>query len=47
MKANVELVWTFILDYTKNWGIRRHSHDYLQMCYCPHSEYGWTDSMEL
>ena len=34
MKANVELVWTFILDYTKNWGIRRHSHDYLQMCYC-------------
>jgi len=32
--ANVEIVWTFMLDYTKGWGVRRHSHDYFQMYYC-------------
>jgi len=32
--ANVKIVWTFMLDYTKGWGVRRHSHDYFQMYYC-------------
>lgn len=34
MRSDIELVWTFMLDYTKNWGISRHNHDYFQMCFC-------------
>lgn len=29
-----EVIWTFVLDYTRGWGVRRHSHDYFQMYYC-------------
>lgn len=35
---NVKIVWTFMLDYTKGWGVRRHQHDYLQMYYCMSGE---------
>ena len=38
MTSNIELVWTFMLDYTKGWGVRRHSHDYFQMYYCLEGE---------
>ena len=34
MHGKVELVWVFIVDYAKGWGVRRHSHDYFQMYYC-------------
>ena len=34
MIADIELVWTFMLDYTRGWGVRRHDHDYFQMYYC-------------
>lgn len=34
LHQNVEVIWTFMLDYTKGWGVRRHSHDYLQMYFC-------------
>ena len=34
MYGNVDLVWVFVVDYTKGWGIREHSHDYFQMYYC-------------
>lgn len=30
----VEIIWTFMVDYTKRWGVRRHSHDYYQLYYC-------------
>ena len=29
-----EVLWTFMLDYTKGWGVRLHQHDFLQMYYC-------------
>ena len=38
MTSNIELVWTFMLDYTRGWGVRRHSHDYFQMYYCLEGE---------
>ena len=31
--TNVDVFWIFMLDYAKNWGIRRHSHDYYQLYY--------------
>ncbi len=34
MENSVQVIWTFILDYTKGWGVRRHHHDYFQMYYC-------------
>lgn len=34
MHALSEVLWTFILDYTKGWGIRLHQHDYFQIHYC-------------
>ena len=34
MHIYVDVVWAFVLDYTKGWGVRRHSHDYFQMYYC-------------
>lgn len=34
MTANIQLVWTFMLDYTRGWGVRRHDHDYFQMYFC-------------
>lgn len=34
MERKIELIWTFMLDYTKGWGVRRHDHDYFQMYYC-------------
>lgn len=34
MQTGIELVWTFMLDYTRGWGVRRHDHDYFQMYYC-------------
>lgn len=34
MNANIQLVWTFMLDYTQGWGVHRHDHDYFQMYFC-------------
>lgn len=34
MSEKVELVWVFVVDYAKGWGVRKHSHDYFQMYYC-------------
>ena len=34
MTHPIEIVWTFMVDYAKDWGVRRHSHDYFQMYYC-------------
>lgn len=34
MASNIRIVWTFMLDYAKGWGVRRHKHDYFQMYYC-------------
>lgn len=34
MTHPIELIWTFMVDYTKGWGVRRHTHDYFQMYYC-------------
>lgn len=34
MQYPLEVIWTFMLDYTKGWGVRRHKHDYFQMYYC-------------
>ncbi len=31
--TNVNVFWIFMLDYSKNWGIHRHSHDYYQLYY--------------
>lgn len=31
--TNADVFWIFMLDYAKNWGIRRHSHDYYQLYY--------------
>ncbi len=33
MPDAVEIVWTFMVDYTKGWGIAPHTHDYYQMYY--------------
>ncbi|WNX84233.1 AraC family transcriptional regulator [Agathobaculum sp. NTUH-O15-33] len=30
---DIEVVWTFMLDYMRGWGIREHSHDFYQMYY--------------
>ena len=34
MQYPLEVIWTFMLDYTRGWGVRRHQHDYFQMYYC-------------
>ncbi len=34
MEHSVEVIWTFIVDYAKDWGVRRHFHDYFQMYCC-------------
>lgn len=34
MNTDIQLVWTFMLDYTRGWGVRRHDHDYFQMYFC-------------
>lgn len=34
MLPSVDLIWTFMVDYTKGWGVQEHSHDYFQMYYC-------------
>ena len=48
MTSNIELVWTFMLDYTRGWGVRRHSHDYFQMYYCLEGEAAFfLDGQEL
>lgn len=32
--SSVETIWTFMVDYTKGWGVQEHTHDYYQMFYC-------------
>lgn len=34
MVSEIELIWTFMLAYTKGWGVKRHDHNYFQMYYC-------------
>ena len=34
MLPSVDLIWTFMVDYTKGWGVQRHTQDYFQMYYC-------------
>ncbi len=34
MPHPIELIWTFMVDYAKDWGVLRHVHDYFQMYYC-------------
>ena len=34
MQTDIDLIWTFMLDYTKGWGVRRHHHDYFQLYFC-------------
>lgn len=34
MTHPVEVIWAFIVDYSKDWGVRRHFHDFFQMYYC-------------
>ena len=34
MTHPVQLIWTFMVDYAKDWGVRQHAHDYFQMYYC-------------
>lgn len=34
MDCSLEVVWAFMVDYAKDWGVRRHSHSYFQMYYC-------------
>lgn len=34
MTHPVEVIWTFMVDYAKDWGVRKHSHDFFQMYYC-------------
>lgn len=34
MEHPLEVIWTFMVDYAKDWGVRRHSHDYFQMYFC-------------
>lgn len=34
MDHPLKVIWTFMVDYPKDWGVRRHSHDYFQMYYC-------------
>jgi len=34
MEHPLEVIWTFIVDYAKDWGVRRHAHEYFQMYYC-------------
>ena len=34
MDHSLEVIWTFMVDYAKDWGVRRHADDYFQMYYC-------------
>ena len=34
MPHPIELSWTFMVDYAKDWGVLRHAHNYFQMYYC-------------
>ena len=34
MHRNASIIWVFIVDYAKDWGVRRHTHDFYQMYYC-------------
>lgn len=30
----IEVIWTFMVDYTKGWGVHKHAHDFFQMYFC-------------
>lgn len=34
MDNSVELIWAFLINHEKNWGVLSHKHDYFQMFYC-------------
>ena len=36
--TNTYLFWIFMLDYSKGWGIRRHTHEYYQLYYISYGE---------
>lgn len=38
--ANADVFWIFMLDYTKGWGIRPHTHDFYQLYYITSGK-GW------
>ena len=38
--ANADVLWAFMLEYSKDWGIRAHTHDFYQLYYITSGE-GW------
>lgn len=38
--ANADVLWAFMLKYSKDWGIRAHTHDFYQLYYITSGE-GW------